>query len=255
MKNPQSILITGGSSGIGQALAEYYAAPGVTLFLSGRDAARLNATAQLCEAKGARVLAQVIDVTDREGMSAWITDADREHPLDLVIANAGISGGTAGRLIGEPLAEARHLFEVNLTGVLNTIEPVIPLMIARRRGQVALLSSLGGFRGWPGAPAYSASKGAIRFYGEALRGSLRHTGVEINVICPGFVESRITASNDFAMPFFMKADRAARIIGRGLSCNRGRIAFPLPTHFVAWFIALLPDWMAQRLLVLMPAKG
>lgn len=251
---PTSILITGASSGIGQALALRYAAEGVFLALSGRDEDRLMAVANGCRALGAEVDVAVLDVTDRGMMDDWITDVDDSHPLDLVIANAGISGGTGGVMNGEPVDQARVIFDVNLTGVLNTVGPILPRMIARGAGQIALMASLAAFRGFPGAPAYSASKGAVRFYGEALRGAVRDTGVKINVVCPGFVRSRMTAVNDFPMPFLMEADQAADVIANGLSRNRGRIAFPWPVHLSSWFLSVLPDSLCQILLRRLPAK-
>ena len=111
----QNVLITGASSGLGRALAEACAAPGVVLHLSGRDAARLEEAAAACRAKGAEVQPRVIDVCDADAMAAWIQGAGR---LDLVIANAGISAGTGGTT--EPTAQTRLLFETNVTGVLNT---------------------------------------------------------------------------------------------------------------------------------------
>jgi len=127
MRNPRSILITGGSSGIGAALAEDYAAPGVFLALSGRNAGRLEAVAEVCREAGATVTAEIIDVTKRDAMRAWVERVDDGHPLDLVIANAGIS---CGRNPGE--AEIRDVFAVNMAGVLNTVLPALPRM--QRRG-------------------------------------------------------------------------------------------------------------------------
>ncbi len=255
MNNPKSILITGASSGIGEALALHYAASGVFLTLSGRNESRLLSVAAACRAKGADVDTVVLDVTDQARMEQWIVETDQHRPLDLVVANAGISGGTGGVMNGEAVSQAREIFDVNLTGVLNTVGPILPRFLSRNAGQIALISSMAGFRGFPSAPAYSASKGAVRFYGEALRGSLSRTNVRINVVCPGFVKSRMTDANDFKMPFFMQADEAARIIARGLAVNQGRIAFPLPTHLGAWFASVLPDWLAQKLLNRLPAKG
>ena len=254
MKNIKSILITGASSGIGEALALHYAAPGVFLAISGRNEARLQDVAQACRIKGALVEIAVLDVADRANMDDWITDMDETQPLDLVIANAGISGGTGGVMNGEPVDQARKIFDVNITGVINTVEPVLPRMIARKCGQIALVSSMAGFRGFPSAPAYSASKGAVRFYGEALRGSIRETGVKVNVIMPGFVKSRMTDANDFPMPFLMDADKAAAIIANALARDKGRIVFPLPTHLGAWFVSILPDCLAQKILGKLPAK-
>ncbi|HEU4838214.1 MAG TPA: SDR family NAD(P)-dependent oxidoreductase [Micavibrio sp.] len=254
MQNPGSILITGASSGIGEALALHYAAPGVFLALSGRNEERLEQVVAACRAKGALIEIAILDVSDRENMRDWIGDMDETRPLDLVIANAGISGGTGGVMSGEPVDQARRIFDVNIMGVVNTIEPVLPRMIERKRGQIALISSLAGFRGFPSAPAYSASKGMVRFYGEALRGSLRSTGVSVNVVMPGFVKSRMTDANDFPMPFLMEASRAAEIIAAGLARDKGRIVFPALLHIGAWIGSVLPDWLAQKILGKLPAK-
>src|SRR5260221_8506800 len=187
----QSILITGASSGLGAALALRYARPGVRLALTGRDPARLAAVSTDAECHGATVERAIIDVTDRSGLRNWIEAIDDRIPLDLVIANAGISGGTSGETESED--QARRIVDVNVLGVLNTIYPMIPRMQARRRGSIALMSSLAAFRGLPGAPAYGASKAAVKVLGEALRGVLINDGVSVSVICPGFVSTPMTA--------------------------------------------------------------
>ncbi|HYI70739.1 MAG TPA: SDR family NAD(P)-dependent oxidoreductase [Skermanella sp.] len=252
MRDPRTILITGASSGIGEALAEAYAGPGVTLVLTGRDRERLDAVAARCVERGAVVRAATVDVADRAAMADWLALVDRETPVDLCIANAGISGGTGRR--GESEEQARRILAVNVDGVLNTIHPLIGPMRERGRGQLALVSSLAGLRGYPGAPAYCASKAAVKSYGESLRLDLRPAGIEVSVICPGFVKSRITDRNRFPMPFLMDANRAASIIRRGLERNRGRIAFPLPTYLMAWIVAMLPAALADALLAHTPAK-
>lgn len=245
---PRSLLITGASSGIGEALARRYAAPGAALALSGRDQGRLAAVAEACRAKGATVDFRALDVTDRAGLRAWIERVDDDHPLDLVIANAGISAGM-GRA-REDEAAARRVFAVNLEGVLNTAYPVLARFLARGRGQIALMSSLAGFRGLPTAPAYSASKASVKALGEAWRVQLAPEGIRVSVICPGFVTTRMTARNQFAMPFLMSAERAADIIVRGLARNQGRIAFPWPTAAGSWLLGALPaalgDALARR---------
>jgi short-subunit dehydrogenase len=252
MRDPRTILITGASSGMGEALAEAYAGPGVTLVLTGRDRDRLDAVAARCAERGAAVRAATVDVADRAAMADWLALVDRETPVDLCIANAGISGGTGRR--GESEEQARRILAVNVDGVLNTIHPLIGPMRERGRGQLALVSSLAGLRGYPGAPAYCASKAAVKSYGESLRLDLRPAGIEVSVICPGFVKSRITDRNRFPMPFLMDANRAASIIRRGLERNRGRIAFPLPTYLMAWMVAMLPSALADALLAHTPAK-
>lgn len=252
----KAILITGASSGIGEGLAYLYAQrPGVRLALSGRDRARLAAVARTCEATGAEVTATAIDVTDQDAMQAWIQDAHHARPLDLVIANAGIGAGKpTSPDASEEYTHARTVFDVNLTGVLNTMQPAMTHMYRSGGGQIALMSSIASFRGFPSTPAYSASKAAVRFYGEAMRGALAKHRIAVNVICPGFVRSRITDANRFPMPFFMEADRAARIIQRGLACNQAMIAFPLPMRLIASMLNTIPSGLASRLLAYLPGK-
>lgn len=252
MHDPDHILITGASSGIGRALALAYAGPGRLLTLSGRDAARLDEVAGACTQAGADVAAETIDVADRAAMAAWIAEAGRERPIDLVVANAGISAGT-GR-DGESAEQARRIFSINVDGVVNTVQPAIGPMIARRRGQIAIMSSLAAFRGFPGAPAYCASKAAVKSYGEALRGALHRHGVGVTVICPGFVKSRMTAVNEYPMPMLMETDRAAQIMVRGLARNRPRIVFPLPLYVLLRAIAALPPGWTDPLFRALPAK-
>ena len=250
---PRCILITGASSGIGAGLARIYAGPGVSLAISGRDKERLLAVAESCRRRGAQVIAEVIDVKDRDAMAKWIELVDGEHPLDLVFANAGISGGTGGE--GEDEDQVREIFAVNMAGVLNTVLPAMVMMSQRKSGQIAITSSLAGFIGLPGAPAYSASKAAVKAYAEALRGWLKEDNIRVSVICPGYVKTRMTANNAFPMPFLMTADKAARKIKLGLARDQARIAFPWPLAAVMWLIAALPAAISGALLRRMPKKG
>lgn len=250
---PRSILITGASSGIGAALARAYAGPGRLLALSGRNEARLDEVAQSCREAGAEVDARVLDVTDRDAMRQWIAEIDGRRELDLVVANAGISGGTADD-VAEDDARTREIFAVNLGGAVNTVMPAVAAMRGRRRGQIAIVSSIAGYRGSPGAPAYSASKCAVKAWGEGLRGVLADDGISVTVICPGFVTSRITDANDFPMPFLMSAERAAGLIKRRLAGAPAVIAFPLPMVATMWLISTLPAALAIRMLAATPKK-
>ena len=253
MKNPQHILITGASSGIGEALALFYAQKGVTLFLCAQNIDRLGDVAQRCREKQAEVFAEKIDVTDPAAMENWISRCDQIAELDLVIANAGVSAGPGKT--GESSEMTRKIFAVNVGGVLNTVLPALEKMNPRHTGQIAMLSSLAGYRGLPSAPAYSGSKNAVRAWGEALRGHLKPQGIEVNVICPGFVISRITAKNKFPMPFLMPAAKAAAIIAEGLKKNKGRITFPPLLAFSAWLMSCLPACVAEFILTKLPNKG
>ncbi len=249
---PKSILITGASSGIGAALAYHYAKEGVHLFLGGRNEERLKAVAKKCEKKGAKVSTAIGDVLDNISLRNWIEQADKHAPLDLVIANAGISAGTGGN--GESQEQAQMIFAINVYGVNNTVYPAMEIMKKRGHGQIAIISSLSGFYGFPGAPAYCASKAAVRVMGEALRADLRPHGVKINVICPGYVKTPMTDANDFPMPLMVETDKAAAIIARGLEKNKARISFPFAMRFLIWLIFNLPAFLVDRLLGNLPRK-
>ena len=248
----QSILITGASSGLGAALAMGYAGPGVTLHLGARRGDLLADLAVACRAKGAEVSVRIIDVTVAAEMALWIADAHQLRALDLVIANAGISGGTSNG--PESDMQVRAIFAVNVDGVLNTVLPAIPLMSKAGRGQIAIMASLAGHRGFPSAPAYCGSKAAVKVWGEGLRGELADLGIGVSVIMPGFVTTAMTAVNDFPMPFLMPPERAVAIIKRGLARNKARIAFPLATSFIAWLLGALSPAMTEWLVRAAPKK-
>ena len=247
MKDFSSIVITGASSGIGEALALDYARPGVALALTGRDAGRLESVAAACRAKGATVVADTVDVVARETFAAWLTAFDDAHPVDLVIANAGISIDKDNSSLDD-FSVIRRTLDVNLGGMLNTVEPLIARLIARKRGQIAVVASLAGFIGLPYSASYNASKAAVRVWGESVRYVLKKHGVGVSVVCPGFVVSRMTANAPFPMPFLMTAQRASAIIRRGLARNHARIAFPVGTKAAVWFGQVLPGRWTARLL-------
>ncbi|MBM3618495.1 MAG: SDR family NAD(P)-dependent oxidoreductase [Alphaproteobacteria bacterium] len=249
---PKVIVITGASSGIGAALALEYAQLDVVLGICGRNEERLHEVRRLCEARGAVVHAEVVDVTDKHRMRAWLEDIDRRHEVDILIANAGISGGTGK---GGDMADiTRKIFATNVDGVINTVMPLVPAMMARKRGQIAIISSLAGIRGLPSAPAYSASKAAVRFWGEGLRGSLGKHGIKVNVICPGYVKTPLTAVNTFPMPFIKKAWKAAIIIRKGLERNTPRIVFPYALYIPLWFLSCLSPRITDGFFARLPEK-
>jgi short-subunit dehydrogenase len=248
MKNPKNILITGASSGIGAALALEYASAGMRLCLTGRDEKRLKEIAAACQAKGAAVVTETANVADAATMLHHVLRWDNEKPFDLVIANAGISGGSSGG------ASFYAILDTNLNGTIHTVEPILPRMMARKKGQIALMSSMAGWRGMPNAPAYSVSKMAVRAYGEALRPLAAQSKVGVSVIFPGFVQTPLTRVNNFKMPFLMTSEKAAKIIRRGLEKNKARIAFPLPMLILSRFIAALPLWLGDFILSRAPKK-
>ena len=246
-KNFRSIVITGASSGIGEALALDYAAADVALALNGRDDVRLQAVADACRTKGATVDARAVDVVDRAALAAWLVAFDDLHPVDLLIANAGVSIDKDNSSLDD-FSIVRRTMAINLDGVLNTVEPLVGRLMARGRGQIAVVSSLAGFIGLPYSASYNASKAAVRVWGESIRYVLKKSGIGVSVVCPGFVTTRMTAEAPFHMPFLMSTERASAIIRRGLARNKARIAFPLGTKAGVWLGSVLPGSWTARLL-------
>ena len=252
MINNANILITGASSGIGEAMALYYAEQGVAnLFLSGRDKGRLAEVKQRCEEKGVKVYAELVDVTDKESMSHWIEKANQMAPLNVVIANAGVSTGE------ETESNVRNTVQTNVCGVVNTVLPTIEIFRQREDADkhIVLTASIAGYHGLPTAPSYSASKAFVKAWGEALRLSLKKENIKVSVICPGFVRSRITDKNTCPMPFFMEASHAAQIIVQGINTNKGIIAFPWPLRFSAWLMSCLPNVLSDFIYGNLPKKN
>jgi short-subunit dehydrogenase len=245
--HPATVLITGASGGIGGALARCYAETGRTLILHGRDPARLDTVARACESCGARVVCIAFDLCDAAGAQAALRILSKRHAIDLAIINAGVS-----RMIGageelESWEVARAVLAVNLDGAIASIAGVLPEMRRRGRGQIAVISSLEAYFGLPMTPTYSASKAALKAYGEALRGWLAPQGIAVNVVLPGFVRTPMSDGFSGPKPWMLSPERAAVLIRRGLERNRARIAFPPTLAWGMWWLAVLPASWSQWL--------
>jgi short-subunit dehydrogenase len=256
----RNIVITGASSGLGAALARSYATAGVTLGLVGRDAVRLKDVTEHCRAAGAEVDAASLDVTAANDVAVWLTEFDRKAPIDLLIANAGVSAGVQPSGPTEGVAMATSQVRINLIGAMNSIEPVLPAMIGRRSGQVAVVASVAGYRGLPYSPGYSASKAGVRIYGEALRALLRPHNIRVSVIVPGFFSSPMTDRFIGDHPFELSLEAAARIVRRGLDRGARRIVFPrilaLGLVLADLIPAALGDWIVRQIRFhILPARG
>ena len=245
---PRSLLLTGASSGLGAALALSYAAPGITLALNGRDEARLEATAHACRDRGATVRTAALEIGEPGLIGEWVLASDDAAPLDLAIAAAGLSGGPQPGEITEGVRSASRQVATNLLGAMHVIEPLLPRMLARRGGHVAVISSVAGYRGLPYSPAYSASKAGIRAYGDGLRAALAPHGVACSVVVPGFFDSPMTDHFIGDKPFLIPLDRAAAIVRRGLDRRRGRIVFPRLLGLGLQATDLMPAFLGDMIL-------
>ncbi len=234
----KSLFITGASSGIGEALAVRFAAPGRTLGLMARRVVELNRVADQCRVRGATVSIFVADVGD----AAAVRDAAQRFlqthgPVDVAIANAGVS-----RRDDESRDEAalsREIIETNLLGVINTLTPFIAPMDGAGSGSLVAISSVAGVRGLPNAGAYSGSKAAVNTWMESLRIRLRGR-VHVMTVCPGFVATPMTASNRFRMPWLITADDAAARIERGIRRKQPVLVFPAPMLALVAIAGFLP---------------
>lgn len=243
---PATVVITGASSGLGAALALGYARTGLRLGLLGRNAERLQHVADACRARGAAAETGLIDVRARAEMKAWLDAFDDRGPIDLLIANAGVMDGTPTGGEIEPPESSYALIQTNVLGVLNTVQPLLPRMMTRRRGQIAIVSSLAGLIALRDSPSYCASKAAVLAYGRSLRDLLMPYQIGVSVICPGYVATPMLRQETGAKPFEMSAERAAALMMRGLALNRAVIAFPFWFALATRIGALLPESLRER---------
>ncbi len=253
------VFITGASSGIGSALARYYAGQGAALGLAARRGEQLQALArELSSAGAASVSCYPLDVTDAAALQAAAEDfIVRRGAPDIVVANAGVSSGTLTEC-REDLDVIRRILDINVFGLAATFSPFIPAMRQRAAegnpGRLVGIASVAGIRGLPGAEAYSASKAAAISYLESLRLEMRSSGIKVVTIAPGYIETPMTAINPYPMPFMLPAAEAARRFARAIERGTSYTVIPWQMGIVAKGLRLLPNWLYDRLFANAPRK-
>ncbi len=248
----QTILITGASSGLGYELALQYSKPHIRLILVGRNVDQLRKIANLCSLRGAETYLLALDIREKKALNEHLTNFCKEYGIDIVIACAGVSAGT---LQGpENPSQVETIFDTNINGVLNTIMPIIPHMITRKKGNIVIISSMAGLVGLASAPSYSASKACVRVFGEALRGYLKQYSIHTTVIIPGYIKTPMTDVNNFPMPFMISAEKASQKIIKGISNNKGLIAFPVTIYLLLKFLNCLPNQLIDYINSKLPGK-
>jgi short-subunit dehydrogenase len=252
----QKVFITGASSGIGEALAVYYAGKGASLGLVAR---REDFLVALNERLGGQHACYPLDVTDAPALHDAATDfIQRFGAPDIVIANAGVSAGTLTEF-EEDLTAFRRIMDTNVYGMAATFAPFIPAMqaVGRQGGKTLRLvgiASVAGIRGLPGAEAYSASKAAATVYLESLRLEMRPYGIKVVTIAPGYIETPMTAVNPYKMPFLLPADQAAKRFAAAVDSGVSYTVIPWQMGVVAKLLRLLPNWLYDRLFASAPRK-
>jgi short-subunit dehydrogenase len=238
-------VVTGASSGIGSALARGLGRDGVAVGLIARRADFLRELAEEIRGGGGVARYAAADVSDREALRGAIRELDeRLGPVDLMIANAGIGFETPAD--GFDAIAFERILRVNVMGAAYAFEAVLPEMIARGEGHLVGVSSLAGYRGLPGTAGYCASKAALSTLLESLRVELRGRGIAVTTVHPGFVATAMTENAAHPRPFLMDADRAARIILRGIRARRREVNFPLSMAALMRLVRAMPGVIYDR---------
>jgi len=232
------VWITGAGRGIGRALAKRLAEAGWIVAASARSEEDLTSLAAECPP--GRIHGFPLDVTDLSRTETTVEGIETQlGKLDLAILNAGTHIPVT--VEGFSAAPFRRLMETNLMGPVNGLAQLIPRFVERRGGHIAVVASVAGYRGLPTAAAYGASKAGVINLCEALKPELERHGVRLTLINPGFVETSLTAKNDFPMPFLISVDKAVDRILHGLERSAFEIAFPGRFAFLMKLLRILPD--------------
>jgi short-subunit dehydrogenase len=249
-KNPV-ILLTGASSGIGAALAIALASNwSARIGLVARREDLLEEVATSVRAAGGEALCLPCDVSDAEGIASAVARCAEElGPITHAIANAGI--GEVMFVHKSDAALIAKIMRVNYEGATNLFAAVLPQMIESGGGHLVGVSSIAGFRGLPGSANYSASKAALSAWLESARIELKHRGISVSAVHPGFVSTPMTDKNPFPMPFMVPVEKAAQIIVRGIAKKKRDINFPWPMVTLMRLVRLMPNWVYDRFALLM----
>lgn len=245
------VFITGASTGLGEALARHYARADGEIGLFAR---RRDLLDKLAASLPGRSAVYAADITDVAAIAAAAKDfLERFGTPDLVIANAGISVGTHGDEL-QDVDKLRRVLDVNVAGLAATLAAFAPAMRAAGAGTLCGIASVAGFRGLPGAGAYSTSKAAAIAWLESLRTELAGSGVAVVTICPGYVDTPMTRVNRYRMPFLIGADDAARRFARAIAAKRRLAVIPWQMALVSLALRALPGWLYDRLAARAPRK-
>jgi len=226
--------LVGASEGLGLALAQELSAKGADLVLSARSEESLSRAVATLPGPARAV---VMDVASDASVAAAAAEVGT---LDGVVFLAGVYWPISGAAWDSKAVVA--MCDVNFTGCARVLGAVVPGMVARGAGHVVITGSLSGFRGLPGAIGYAASKAGVMALAESLYADLRKSGVRVQLGNPGFIRTRLTAKNDFAMPFLMEPQEAAAAMVRLMESRSFKANFPRVFSWLFRGANFLPDW-------------
>ena len=252
----RTALVTGASSGIGEALALRLADDGVEVVVCARRRERLDELVARIRDNGGRARAATMDVTDPDATVEIIRRADRDvGGLDLVVANAGLGRPQAAATLG--WEQSRDVFATNFMGAMATLTALLPKMVERGRGHLVGVSSVAVYAPTPEGSAYRATKAGLTAFLENLRAELGATGVKITAVHPGFVQTPLADAFAIQPPFVVSAEQAARHMVRKLRSAPAKIDFPWPVvlmmKLIGWTPAFLRDPLVRRVELGVPA--
>src|SRR5215211_7269349 len=239
-------MITGASSGIGRGIALEVAARGGHLGLLARREDLLGEIVDEAKARNVKAVAATADVRDAKAVREAADRFRKElGPIDILIANAGI--GTASHIVSLTPEHAANVIGINVLGAVNSVAAVLPEMVERKQGRLVAISSLAAYRGLAKSAAYCASKAALSAYFENLRIDMRHTGVGVTIIHPGFIKTALTAGREAKMPYLMELDDAVRKIIRAIEARKKSYAFPWQLASIVRAAMLFPIPLYDRI--------
>jgi short-subunit dehydrogenase len=230
--------LIGASEGIGRALALELATRGARLAVTARNHERIASL--VTELQGENHIALAADVTDPASLAQRYQQVRAYFgACDAVIFNAGVyTPMTVGQW---NLAQAQSTMNINFNGALHMLDAVLPDFLAKQAGRLVLVSSVAAYRGLPKSLAYGASKAALTNLAESLRIELECKGIKVQLVSPGFVKTRLTAQNDFPMPFAISAEDAAKRIANGIANDNYEIHFPKRFSLFMKLLRVLPN--------------
>ena len=242
----KTVFLTGASSGIGAGLAVALAKQGAVLGLLARRKELLDKLRKECEKVGGTARVFACDVTNEDAVLAAVDEFVHEFEhIDILIANAGIGGNNAETRAMQPLA-VKKVIDINLMGAVNSVHAVLPGMLKRGSGQIVAISSLAGFRGLPRSAAYSASKAGMTAFFESVRLDVKHQGVDVTIIQPGFIKTPLTSGREAKMPFIMELDDAIPLFIKAIEKKKRFAAFPWQLATFVRAGKFMPGWLYDR---------
>jgi len=225
------------------------AARGGQLGLLARREDLLNEIVDDARKRNVKAIAATADVRDAKAVREAADRFRRElGPIDILIANAGI--GTADHAVRLTPEHAANVIGINVLGAVNSVAAVLPEMVERKQGRLVAISSLAAYRGLAKSAAYCASKAALTAYFESLRIDLRHTGVGVTIIHPGFIKTDLTAGREAKMPYLMELEDGVKKMISAIEREKKIYAFPWQLATIVRASMLMPvamyDWIAER---------